>query len=74
MKEKVIQDSEQQLGWKSYILFGIGVLVGIVIVSIIKHQEINWMSISRSTGVAALLFLSYFLFRQRARRVEQKDK
>lgn len=71
LKEKVIQDSKQQLGWQSYILIGLGVLIGIVIVSLIKHQEINLISIGRATGVAIILFFIYFLFRQGTKRVEQ---
>lgn len=71
LKEKVIQDSKQQLGWQSYLLIGLGVLIGIVIVSLIKHQEINFISIGRATGVAVILFFIYFLVRQGAKRVEK---
>lgn len=74
LKEKVIQDSKQQLGWQSSILIGLGILIGIVIVSLIKHQGVNWISISKATGVAALLFLFYFLIRQGAKRVEQQEE
>ncbi|API94245.1 helix-turn-helix domain-containing protein [Virgibacillus pantothenticus] len=71
LTEKIIQDSKQQLGWQSYILIGLGVLIGIVLVSLITHQGINWISIGRATGLAALLFIFYFLFRQGAKRVKQ---
>jgi len=70
LKEKVIQDSKQKLSWQSHFLIGIGVLIGIVLVSTIKHGGIDWMSIGRAAGVTALLFLTYFLFRKGAKRVE----
>ncbi|WP_442962166.1 helix-turn-helix domain-containing protein [Pseudogracilibacillus sp. SE30717A] len=72
LKEQVIQDSKQKLGWKSYIMFGLGILIGILIVSTIRHGGINWISIGRATGVTTLLFLTYFLLRKGIRRVEQK--
>lgn len=74
LKEKVIQDSKQQLGWQSYLLIGLGVLIGIVIVSLIKHQEINFISIGRATGVAVILFFIYLLVRQGVKRVEKTSK
>jgi len=74
LKEKVIQDSKQKLGWQSYVLIGLGVLIGIVIVSIIKHGEISWLSIGRATGVAAFLFLICFFLFKGIRRVEQEGK
>lgn len=74
LTEKVIQDSKQQLGWQSYLLVGLGVLIGIVIVSLIKHQGINFISISRATGVAVILFFIYFLLRQGGKRVEKTSK
>lgn len=72
LEEKVIQDSKRQIGWQSYVLIGVGVLIGILIIRVIKHGEINWMSIGNATGVAALLFLIYFLLLKGIRRVEQK--
>ncbi|WP_147300783.1 hypothetical protein [Sporosarcina sp. BI001-red] len=73
MKEKIVQDGNQKLSWQSYIWIGVGVLIGIVIVSTIKHGEINWMSIGRATGVGAFLFFIYFLLLKGKRRVEQKE-
>src|SRR5690625_4507727 len=72
LKEKVIQDStgSTDLNWQSHFLIGIGVLIGIVLVSTIKHGGIDWMSIGRAAGVTTLLFLTYFLFRKGATRVE----
>lgn len=72
LKEKVIRDSKERLSWQSYVLIGVGVLMGIIVVSLIKHQEINSMSIGRATGVAVILSFIYFTLRQGARRVEQK--
>ena len=72
LKEKVIQDSKERLSWQSYILISVGVLIGIVVVSLIKHQGINWMSIGRATGVAVILSFIYVLLRQGVKKVEQK--
>ena len=71
MEEKVMQDRTQRLGWQSYILIGLGVLIGIVMVSLLKHHEINLVSIGRATGFAITLFFAYILLRQGAKRVEQ---
>src|SRR5699024_240317 len=70
LKEKVIQDSKKQLGWQSYILIGLGVLMGIVIVSLIKYQEINLISIGRAIGFSVILFISYLLMRIGTKRVK----
>ena len=67
MKEKIIQDSKEltDLNWKSYLLTGLGILMGIVIVSIIKHDGIDWMSISwAAVSTAAFLYLVSLLFPQ----------
>jgi uncharacterized membrane protein YcjF (UPF0283 family) len=69
LKEKAAQDCKEKLSWQSYFLIGIGVLIGIAIVSTIKHEGINWMSIGRATGVTALLLLTYFTLRVGIRRV-----
>src|SRR5690625_4809435 len=71
LKEKVIQDSKKQLGWQSYILIGLGVLMGIVIVSLIKYQEINLISIGRAIGFSVILFISYLLMRIGTKRVKK---
>lgn len=73
LKEKVIQDSKQQLNWQSYILIGLGVLIGIVIASMIKHQGINWMSIGRAAGVSALFFLTLLFLYKGVKKVKQKS-
>lgn len=67
LMEKVIQDSKQQLSRQSYLLVGLGVLIGIVIVNLIKHQGINFISIGRTTGVAVILFFIYFLIPPRGK-------
>ena len=67
LKEKIIQDSKgsTDLNWKSYLLTGLGILMGIVIVSIIKHDGIDWISISwAAVSTAAILYLVSLLFPQ----------
>ena len=67
LKEKVIQDSKgpTDLNWKSYLLTGLGILMGIVITSIIKHDGIDWISISwAAVATAAFLYLVFLLFPQ----------
>ena len=67
LKEKIIQDSKgsSDLNWKSYLLTGLGILMGIVIVSIIKHDGIDWKSISwAAVSTAAILYLVSLLFPQ----------
>ncbi|EMX0194737.1 helix-turn-helix transcriptional regulator [Bacillus cereus] len=75
LKEKIIQDSKRStdLNWKSYLLTSSGILMGIMIVSIIKHDEIDWISISWSTvATAALLYLISLLFPQGSKKSETK--
>ncbi|WP_243527020.1 helix-turn-helix domain-containing protein [Bacillus pseudomycoides] len=77
LKEKIIQDSKgsTDLNWKSYLLTGLGILMGIVIVSMIKHDGIDWISISWSAvATAAFLYLISLLFPQGAKRVKQKSR
>ena len=67
LKEKIIQDSKgsTDLNWKSYLLTGLGILMGIVIVSIIKHDGIDWISIGwAAVATAAFLYLVSLLFPQ----------
>ena len=67
MKEKVIQDSKgpTDLNWKSSLLTGLGILMGIVITSIIKNDGIDWISISwAAVATAAFLYLVFLLFPQ----------
>ena len=67
LKEKIIQDSKgsTDLNWKSHILTGIG----IVIVSIIKHDGIDWISIGSATvATAAFLYLVSLRFPQGSRK------
>lgn len=67
MKEKIIQDSKRStdLNWKSYLLTSLGILIGIVIASMIKHDGIDSISISWSAvATAAFLYLISLLFPQ----------
>ncbi|WP_243527042.1 helix-turn-helix domain-containing protein [Bacillus pseudomycoides] len=75
LKEKIIQDSKgsTDLNWKSYLLTGLGILMGIVIVSMIKHDGIDWISISWSAvATAAFLYLISLLFPQGSKKSETK--
>ncbi|PGE06868.1 transcriptional regulator [Bacillus toyonensis] len=75
LKEKIIQDSKgsTDLNWKSYLLTSLGILMGIMIVSIIKHDGIDWISISWSAvATAALLYLISLLFPQESKKSETK--
>ncbi|WP_342394391.1 helix-turn-helix transcriptional regulator [Salipaludibacillus daqingensis] len=72
LKGKVVQDSKQKLNWQSHFLIGIGVLIGIVIVSMIKNDGINWMATVEVIGITALLFLTYLFIRKGVRVVEQR--
>lgn len=75
LKEKIIQDSKgsTNLNWKSYLLTSLGILMGIMIVSIIKHDGIDWISISWSAvATAALLYLISLLFPQGSKKSETK--
>lgn len=58
---------------KSYSLIGVGVMIGIMIVSITKHGGIDWMSISKATGMTAILFISYLLIHKGTKKIEQKN-
>lgn len=75
LKEKIIQDSKgsTDLNWKSYLLTSLGILMGIVIVSMIKHDGIDWISISWSAvATAAFLYLISLLFPQGSKKSETK--
>ncbi len=67
LKEKVIQDSKgpTDLNRKSYLLTGLGILMGIVITSIIKNDGIYWESISwAAVAIGAFLYLVFLIFPQ----------
>ncbi|KAA0759023.1 helix-turn-helix domain-containing protein [Bacillus sp. AR2-1] len=75
LKEKIIQDSKgsTDLNWKSYLLTSLGILMGIIIVSMIKHDGIDWISISWSAvATAAFLYLISLLFPQGSKKSETK--
>ena len=60
LKEKIIQDSKgsTDLNWKSNLLSGLGIFIGIMVVSLIKHDGIVWGSIgTAAVETAALLYL-----------------
>ncbi|MDG1570375.1 helix-turn-helix domain-containing protein [Bacillus cereus] len=77
LKEKIIQDSKgsTDLNWKSYLLTSLGILMGIMIISIIKHDGIDWISISWSAvATAAFLYLISLLFPQGSKKSETKSR
>ena len=68
LKEKIIQDSKgsTHLNWKSHVLTGLGIFV---IVSIIKHDGIDSISIGSATvATAAFLYLVSLRFPQGSRK------
>lgn len=73
LTEKVIQDSKQQFGWGSYLLSGVGVLLGIIVVSLIKNNGLNWISIGRGIGAAIFIYLICLFFYKGSKRVEQNS-
>jgi transcriptional regulator with XRE-family HTH domain len=76
LKEKVIQDSKgsTDLNWKSYLLTGLGILMGIVIASIIKNDGMDWISISwAAVATAAFLYLVSLLFPQGSKKSGKKS-
>jgi len=65
LKEKVIQDSKKtvNMSFKTQLLGGLGILVGIIIASLIKNGEIEWLSIVEAVVyTAAFLYLVILLF------------
>lgn len=77
LKEKIIQDSKgsTDLNWKSYLLTSLGILIGIVIASMIKHDGIDWLSISWSAvATAAFLYFISLLFPQWSKKSETKSR
>ncbi|WP_145543219.1 hypothetical protein [Virgibacillus sp. SK37] len=47
----------------SYFYIIVGVLIGIIIVSAIRHGEMNWMYIGRTIAISALVFFSLWFIR-----------
>lgn len=46
---------------KGYIFFTMGVLIGIIVVSTLRHGELNWLYIGRTIGILVLLLFLLFL-------------
>ncbi|WP_062050763.1 helix-turn-helix domain-containing protein [Bacillus sp. JCM 19034] len=63
LKEKIIQDSKQStyLSWQSKVLFILGMIMAIILVSTIKYGETNWVSIG-GTISGTLIFLIFLYF------------
>lgn len=60
LEEKVVQDSKQNHHWSSSILFWMGFLIGIFIVSIIKNDGLYWASMMEPVIITVLLTFSIF--------------
>lgn len=71
LKDKIIKDSNKSdsLCWSTYLLMGIGILIGIIIVSTIKHGEMNLFYIARPVGITAVLLLSLLFIHIGVKRV-----
>jgi len=57
---------------KSYLYLVVGVLIGIIIVSTLRHGEMNWMYIGRTIAISALLFCSLLLICVGIKKVDTK--
>ena len=60
LQEKVIQDSKPSHHWSTYVLFGLGILIGIILVSIIKHDGFYWEALMKPISITVLLVVSVF--------------
>lgn len=67
LKEKIIQDSKQStyLSWQSKFIFILSMVMAIILVSMLKHGEINWVSIGETiSGMLIFLIFIYFFSKQ----------
>lgn len=69
MKGKIIKDGNQR---GSYVLIAIGALIGIIIVSILKHGEINSMNLAKPVSFTATLFFIFLLLRIGVKKVNTR--
>lgn len=53
----------------SYLHIVVGVLIGIMIVSILKNGEINWILIGKTFALSVILLFSLLLIRVGTKRV-----
>lgn len=76
LKDKVIKDSQQWVGLSrgAYVLIGIGMLVGIIIVSILKNGELNMINLTKPLGITALLLFAVLFLRIGAKRVYESER
>ena len=64
LKEKIVQDSKKStyLFWQSKVLFILSMIMAIILVSMVKHGEINWVSIGKTiSGTVIFLIFLYFI-------------
>lgn len=71
LKDKIIQDSK--LSWQSKVLFILGMIIAIIQVSMIKHGEINWVSIGEAISGALIILIFLYFFSQQLKKVTHKN-
>lgn len=74
LKEKVIQDSKQESHpiWKGYFYLVAGVLSGIILVSILKNGEVDWILIGTILVLSVLGFFIYLLIKEGTKKANIK--
>lgn len=73
LEEKVIQDSKQRHRWPSFVLFWLGVFLGIFLVSIIKNDGLYWVSMVEPIIMTLLLTFSIFCIHKGKQAVPQRS-
>lgn len=64
LQEKIIQDSKKStyLSWQSKVMFILSMTMTIILVSTLKHGELNWVSIGKTiSGTLIFLIFLYFI-------------
>lgn len=73
LQEKVIQDSKPSHHWSTYVLFGLGILIGIILVSIIKNDKFYWEALMKPVSITVLLAVSVFCIYKGKQAVMQRS-
>lgn len=75
LKEKIIQDSKQStyLSWQSKVLFILSMSMAIILVSTMKHGEINWVSIGGTMSGTLVFLISLYFFSQHIEKGKHKN-
>lgn len=69
LKEKIIKDGNQ---WGSYVLMSLGVLIGIIVVSVLKHGEVNLIKLVKPISFTTILFFVLLLLRTGVKKVNSQ--